>query len=499
MNDLQLPFRIVIGLEVHVQLATQTKLFCRCSTLFGQPPNTQVCPVCLGLPGALPVLNQSAIGLAARVGSALHCELASFTKWDRKNYFYPDLPKGYQTSQYDLPICMGGYLEIPSSPDPSQGTAPSVLKRIRLVRAHLEEDAGKSMHDERSRTADTRIDLNRAGTPLLEIVTEPDLSSAAEAKEFLSELRLMMVYLGVTDGNMQEGSLRADANVNLHFQRGPETLATPIVEIKNLNSFRAVERAIHFEVDRQQREFLRTGLVKGKAPKQTRGWDEALGQTELQREKEEEADYRYFPCPDLVPVVLSQQQKDTAERESLDAPARYRDLLIATHHLKDSDTEILVQQGRTTVAYFLSMVNAGAAAKRACSWMLQDVLRYLNDRNRTILDYPVAAQTLASLLSAIESGRIDTSQAKQALTQLLEHPDWTVDAAIDSLGIVRVESDAMEALCIELLAENPDVIEKVRAGNTKAVAALVGQAKKRNRNADPRVIQEICLRKISEL
>jgi len=499
MNDSLLRYRIVIGLEVHVQLATETKLFCRCSTRFGQPPNTQVCPVCLGLPGALPVLNQRAIELAARAGAALHCDLAPFTKWDRKNYFYPDLPKGYQTSQFDLPICVNGYLDIPIPPEDGNGDeSQNVMKRVRLVRAHLEEDAGKSMHDERSGRADSRIDLNRAGTPLLEIVTEPDLASATEAKDFLTELRWIMVYLGISDGNMQEGSLRADANVNLHIDRDGETIPTPIVEVKNLNSFRAVDRAIHFEVDRQYREFLKTGLAKGQAPKQTRGWNDALGQTELQREKEEVADYRYFPCPDLVPVVLTADQMHDAERESRATPAYFRAQLVDTHHLKTSDADILIQQGRGVVEYFLALIASGATAKRASSWMLQDVLRYLNEHTLNIDAYPVSAKTLAELLQSIDAGKVDTSQAKQALALLLTHPDWNAEQAIEALGIVRVDTSEMETLCEELLAENPDVIEKVRSGNTKAVASLVGQAKKKNRNADPRVIQEICLKKIAE-
>ncbi len=505
MNDTATDYRVVIGLEVHVQLKTQTKLFCRCSTKFGQPPNTQVCPVCLGLPGALPVLNAHAIELACRAGAALNCELADLTKWDRKNYFYPDLPKGYQTSQYDMPICAGGHVDIPIAPSvhPSGSenseNPEKVVKRIRLVRAHLEEDAGKSMHDEHSGRADSKIDLNRAGTPLLEIVSEPDLSCAEEAKTYLSELRLLMVYLGVSDGNMQEGSLRADANVNLHFVRDGKTIATPIVEVKNLNSFRSVERAIDFEVARQASEFLRTGLAKGQAPKQTRGWNDALGQTELQREKEEEADYRYFPCPDLVPVRLTTLQKQTASEQSVATPSHYRDLLIHEHELKSNDAEILIQQGKSVVEYFLHCIRAGANAKRVAVWMLQDVLRTLNDRSIGIELYPVTPTRMAELLTAIEQGRVDTSQAKQALAKLIDGPNLSVDAAIESLGIVRVDASEIESLCKELLAENADVIDKVRAGNTKAVAALVGQAKKRNRNADPRLVQETCLKLIEQM
>ena len=493
-------YRIVIGLEVHVQLLTQTKLFCRCSTRFGQSPNTQVCPVCLGLPGALPVLNAQAIELAARAGAALHCELASFTKWDRKNYFYPDLPKGYQTSQFDLPICVGGHLDIPiRSQADSQDESHNVVKRIRLVRAHLEEDAGKSMHDERGGRTDTRIDLNRAGTPLLEIVSEPDLSSAEEAKEYLTEMRRIMVYLGISDGNMQEGSLRADANVNLHYDIDGETVATPIVEIKNLNSFRAVERAIEYEVERQHATFLQTGQRKGQSPKQTRGWNDATGQTELQREKEEAADYRYFPCPDLVPVRLSQEQREAASSAAQYTPQFFRTRLVDQLELRPADASILIEQGRDVTEYFLAMVEHGAPVRRAVAWMLQDVLRYLNDRGVGMSEYPVPAAKLSELFQAIEAGQLDTTQGKLALAGLLENPTQSVAAAIASLGIVQVDASEMESLCQALLSENPDVIEKVKAGNTKAIAALVGQAKKKNRNADPRVIQDICLKMIASM
>lgn len=498
-------YRIVVGLEVHVQLKTQTKLFCRCSTRFGEPANTQVCPVCTGLPGALPVLNRQAVELASRAGVGLHSTLSDFTKWDRKNYFYPDLPKGYQTSQYDLPICVGGYLDIPLVGLKDVGGSENVVKRVRLVRAHLEEDAGKSLHDERTGhgeragRADTKIDLNRAGTPLLEIVSEPDLSSAEEAKTFLSEMRLLMMYLDVSDGNMQEGSLRADANVNLHIQKDGQWVATPIVEVKNLNSFRSVERAIEFEVDRQYTEYLRTGLLKGQAPKQTRGWDDVAGVTILQREKEEEADYRYFPCPDLVPVKLTQEQRDLAVEGARSTPSAYREKLVGGLEVKGTDAEILVQQGGSVVEYLLACVAAGAPAKRATAWMLQDVLRYLNDRGVEMEEYPVSAARLAELLRGVETGRVDTAQGRMALGKMLDDPQLSVDAAIESLGIVRVDAGEIEALCRELLAENADVIEKVKGGNSKAVASLVGQAKKKNRNADPRLVQETCLRLISEM
>jgi aspartyl-tRNA(Asn)/glutamyl-tRNA(Gln) amidotransferase subunit B len=342
------PYTIIIGLEVHVQLLTESKMFCACSTKFGAPPNTQTCPVCIGMPGSLPVMNRKAFELSLRTAVALNCEIPHFTKWDRKNYYYPDLPKGYQISQYDLPLSRNGWLEIetkergdsPASrphpnplpkgegttsssarphPDPlptnlrsvpGEGTAcaSASAKRVGIIRAHLEEDAGKSMHDEVAGKADSRIDLNRAGTPLLEIVSEPDLRSPAEAKAYLTELKLLLNYLGVSDCNMQEGSLRVDANINLHIDTPTGRIATPIVEVKNMNSFRAVERALSYEAQRQWQEWQETGHKLGDVPKSTRGWDEVSQTTHEQRSKEESSDYRYFPDPDLVPVTTTEEQ-----------------------------------------------------------------------------------------------------------------------------------------------------------------------------------------------
>src|SRR5271165_570750 len=302
-------YRIVIGLEVHVQLLTRTKLFCGCSTQFGLPPNSATCPVCTGLPGVLPVMNRHAFDLALKAALALNCTIAPFTKWDRKNYYYPDLPKNYQISQYDLPFSHDGWLEIPSpsTPPPSGERGERAgNKKIGIIRAHLEEDAGKMLHDEQGTGKDSLVDLNRAGTPLLEIVSKPDLSAPEEAKAYLESIRSILRHIEVSDCEMQEGSLRCDANVNVHIpQPDGSVAATPIVEVKNLNSFRAVERAMRYEAERQYDEFQRTGLRLGQAPKATAGWDEARGVTVVQRRKEEAADYRYFPDPDLVPVTVN--------------------------------------------------------------------------------------------------------------------------------------------------------------------------------------------------
>ncbi|MCC6512209.1 MAG: Asp-tRNA(Asn)/Glu-tRNA(Gln) amidotransferase subunit GatB [Pirellulaceae bacterium] len=483
-------YKIIIGLEVHVQLATESKLFCGCSTKFGAPPNTQVCPVCLGLPGALPVMNQRAIELAIRTGLALNCQIAETTKWDRKNYFYPDLPKGYQISQFDQPICFEGHLDLPAA-DAEQS------KRVRIIRAHLEEDAGKSMHDEVAGKADSRIDLNRTGPPLLEIVSYPDMRSSDEAKAYLTELRLLLVYLGVSDCNMQEGSLRVDANVNLHIEEGDQTLATPIVEVKNMNSFRAVERALEYEVQRQWSAWQQTRIQIGQAPKQTRGWDDEAGVTVTQREKEESADYRYFPDPDLVPLKIARSTVQAAQAELGLLPAALRENLQSEHGLKLYDADVIVSQGRELVEYFLTAVKAGAPAKRISSWIQQDVLRTLKEQDWTISSLPVSAQKLAELVSAIEAGQFDTSRGKEVFQYWCQHPEADLAAARSALGIIAVDRGEIETLCRELLAENPHIVEQVRGGNAKALGSLMGLARKKNPNADPRQVRELCEKMIN--
>ncbi len=316
---------LIVGLEVHVQLLTRTKLFCGCVNRFNPDhPNTQTCPVCLGLPGSLPVMNRRAFELALEIGLALNCEIAPFTKWDRKQYYYPDLPKAYQISQYDLPFSHDGWLEV--EVPAGKNTEPET-RRVRIIRAHLEEDAGKNIHDETGRGGDSRVDLNRCGTPLVEIVSQPDIRSPQEAKAFLEELRLMLTYLGVSDCNMQEGSLRCDANVNLHIPgEDGNTVATPIVEIKNLNSFRGVEAAIEFEAQRQWDEYQKTGRKLGDAggEKETRGWDANRNITFSQRGKEEASDYRYFPDPDLMPVTVTADKIESVKDSLCELPAARR-------------------------------------------------------------------------------------------------------------------------------------------------------------------------------
>jgi aspartyl-tRNA(Asn)/glutamyl-tRNA(Gln) amidotransferase subunit B len=484
-------YQTVIGLEVHVQLATASKLFCRCSTRFGAEPNTQTCPVCIGMPGTLPVMNREAFRLALKTAVALDCEIPAFTKWDRKQYYYPDLPKNYQISQYDLPMSHNGYLDISH---PKNQLEP---KRVRIRRAHLEEDAGKSLHDEVAGKADSLIDLNRTGTPLLEIVTEPDLRSSVEAKTFLTELRLLLTYIGVSDCNMQEGSLRVDANVNLHADSPQGEVATPIVEIKNMNSFRAVERALEYEVQRQWREWQETRQRLGDVPKQTRGWDDAAGITRAQRSKEESSDYRYFPDPDLAPVTVTPEHVEDIRASLGELPAALRQRLITESDLSAYDADVLVNQGQPLVRYFSEVSERAGDAKAAANWVTQDVLRTLNERNLRIEQFPVRAAALAELIVKVKSGEVPSPRARDVFQAML---DKGLDAAgaMNEIGIVAVDESELVALCEKVLAANPATVADVRNGKAQAVGALIGQAKKLNPNVDPTRVREICLKLIAE-
>jgi aspartyl-tRNA(Asn)/glutamyl-tRNA(Gln) amidotransferase subunit B len=473
---------VIIGLEVHVQLDTRSKLFCGCSTEFGAPPNTQTCPVCTGMPGSLPVINAQALKLAIKTGLALNCQIARYTKWDRKNYFYPDLPKGYQISQFDKPICGAGYLDIS---DAKGNVEP---RRVRLERAHLEEDAGKSMHDESNQGGKSRIDLNRTGTPLLEIVTKPDLRSAAEAKAFLTELKLILNYIGVSDCNMQQGSLRCDGNINLHIQIDGQTFATPIVEIKNLNSFRAAERSLTYEAGRQFDLWKQTGQTIDEAPKQTRGWNDSEQVTTPQREKEESADYRYFPDPDLIAVSTSEQDIEAIATEIDRLPAQWRTYLEEEHDLKPYDAEVIVSQGRGVVDYFLAVAAGCGNSRIASNWIGQEVLRHLNELTLEIDSYPVSPARMTGLLKIVISGELDQTRAKAVLDEMvqgkLDHQQ-----AIEKLGFKSVDRSELDAICAQLIHEFPDVIQQIQDGNAKAIGALIGKARQLNPNVNPGLVR----------
>ena len=505
MTSTSQPYTIVIGLEVHVQLLTASKLFCGCSTKFGGPPNTQTCPVCIGMPGVLPVMNRRAVELSVKAALALNCQIARFTKWDRKNYYYPDLPKGYQTSQYDLPLSHDGWLEIPvekgselfSSAEPAPLAEKTVLtpfmKRIGIIRAHLEEDAGKSMHDEVAGKADSRIDLNRAGTPLLEIVSQPDLRSPAEAKAYLTELKLLLNYLGVSDCNMQEGSLRVDANINLHIAPAftVPTVATPIVEVKNMNSFRAVERAMTYEAQRQYELWQETGKRLGDAPKSTRGWDETTQTTYLQREKEESSDYRYFPEPDLLPVTTTEAEVERVRASLGELPAALRGRLQETYGISPYDSEVLVNQGRALVDYYVETADLLGDGKLAGNWVQQAVLRTLNERQTPVEQFPLRPKQLVELIDTVRKGQLTTSRGRDVFNEMLSGGKSLAET-MAAMGIAAVDESELENLCRELLAANPKVVAEVREGKPKGLGQLIGQAKKKNPNVNPNRFRELC-------
>jgi aspartyl-tRNA(Asn)/glutamyl-tRNA(Gln) amidotransferase subunit B len=487
------PYDIIVGLEVHVQLLTRTKLFCGCSTAFGAPPNTQTCPVCTGMPGTLPVMNRRAFELGLRTAVALNCEIARFTKWDRKQYYYPDLPKGYQISQYDLPFSSDGYLEIS---DPKGRFEP---KRVGIIRAHLEEDAGKSMHDEQAGSADSKIDLNRAGTPLLEIVSQPDMRSPIEAGAYLNELKLLLTYLGVSDCNMQEGSLRVDANVNLYvFTDDDQRIPTPIVEIKNMNSFRAVERALAYEAERQFEVWKATGQRLGDVPKQTRGWDDVDLVTRGQRHKEESSDYRYFPDPDLVPVTVTDEQIEAVRSAQGELPADMRHRLELTWNISPYDSDVIVNKGRALVDYFVELATLAGDGKMASNWVQQDVLRELKERSLEIEQFPVRPAALAELLTKVKSGDIDTTRAREVLLGMLGSGKSAAEMMAE-MGISKVDESALISLCEELVAESPKLVADVKAGKLQAAGAFIGLAKKKNPNVNPARVKEICLELIQKL
>lgn len=485
-------YDLIIGLEVHVQLQTQTKLFCRCSTKFGAAPNTQTCPICIGMPGTLPVMNREAYRLALKTAVALNLEIPEFTKWDRKNYYYPDLPKGYQISQFDLPMSQNGWLEI------SDPKGEFATKKIGIIRAHLEEDAGKSLHDEVAGKADTRVDLNRTGTPLLEIVSEPDMRSTKEARAYLTELKLLLTYLGVSDCNMQEGSLRVDANVNLHIHTPNGKVATPIVEIKNLNSFRHIERALAYEASRQYEVWQETGRTIKDYPKQTRGWNDAKGATFSQREKEDSADYRYFPDPDLVPVVTPKAESDAVRNSLIELPAAIRHRLENTYGISAYDSDVIVSQGRYCVDYYEAVAKIGGDGKKAANWVTQEVLRVLNEEGKSLQDFSLTPETLGGLVKIVASGDLEVTRAKEVFADMLTSGRSAPDS-MAALGIAKVDMSELEAICRELVAANPKIVADVKSGKQQAVGSLLGQAKRKNPNANPNDVRRICLEIIEKL
>ncbi|MBA4063255.1 MAG: Asp-tRNA(Asn)/Glu-tRNA(Gln) amidotransferase GatCAB subunit B [Isosphaera sp.] len=488
------PYKTVVGLEVHVQLLTKTKLFCGCLNRFGLPPNTATCPVCLGLPGALPVMNEHAFRLALRAALALNCTVAAhpgrppgFTKWDRKNYYYPDLPKNFQISQYDLPFSHGGWLEINAAADPKKEYVP---KRVGIIRAHLEEDAGKNLHDESGRGGDTRVDLNRTGTPLLEIVSEPQLNSPEEAVAYLEEIRLLLREIGVSDCEMQEGSLRCDANVNIHVPRPDGTVhATPLVEVKNLNSFRGVGRAVAYEAKRHYEEYRRDpdGFRFGKLLKTTAGWDDAKGRTEVQRHKEEASDYRYFPEPDLVPVVVSPELIAAVRAETGELPAAQRARLQTEYGLSPYDARVLTAKGRRTVAYFEAVARAVGDGKTAANRMSDLVYPALAERKEEIEAFPFDAARFAAFLQ----GAPANSQDRRDVFRAMLDDGLDLAAAKAKAGIKEVDEAALRAAAAAAVAANPKAVADFKKGKDAAKMSLVGAVMRAHKGAPNDLVRRL--------
>ncbi|HWG42771.1 MAG TPA: Asp-tRNA(Asn)/Glu-tRNA(Gln) amidotransferase subunit GatB [Gemmataceae bacterium] len=491
----ELPYRIVIGLEVHVQLLTKTKLFCGCSTRFGLPPNSATCPVCIGMPGVLPVMNRRAFDLSLRAALALNCEIATFTKWDRKNYYYPDLPKNYQISQYDLPFSHDGWLEI----DTTAGR-----KRIGIIRAHLEEDAGKMLHDEHGTGKDSLVDLNRTGTPLLEIVSQPDLSSPEEAKAYLEEIRLLLREIGVSDCEMQEGSLRCDANINIHVpQADGAVIKTPIVEVKNLNSFRAVERAMKYEAQRQYNEALHDSNYRlGQVSKATAGWDENLGETKIQRRKEEASDYRYLPEPDLVPVVVDAAWLERARSAMGELPSVQRVRLVEQYGLSAYDVGVLTQQGRAFVSDFEEVANRCGDSKAACNWMTNKVLASLKEKKEDYQTFrsnsELTPERLAGLIAEQKAASLNKQAAEEVYNRMV---NARVDAktAIGQLGIKAVDAGALVEIVRRAIAANPKAVADFKAGKTKAAQAIKGAVMREAKGAvKPEIVEQLIVEEIQK-
>lgn len=452
-------FEAVIGLEIHVQLSTRSKMFCACPAAYGGQPNAQVCPVCLGLPGALPVPNRGALEMAVRTALALGCHVNERSVFARKNYFYPDLPKGYQISQYDRPLAEEGSMPVGDS----RGT-----RRIGIARLHLEEDAGKSLHGSRGDdTERTRVDLNRCGTPLVEIVTEPEFHDAEEACVFLALVRRLVRYLGISDGNMEEGSLRCDANVSVRPE-GSESLGTKI-EVKNMNSIRSVQRALHFEIARQVEVLTGGGAVE----RATMLWDEEARRAYPMRTKEEAQDYRYFPDPDLVPFSVPIDEVERLRKDLPETPWIRKERFVEAYGLSVEEAAVLTDD-RAVADYFEAVVSNGTDPKAAANWVMGEMLRWMNESGRPIEAAPVSPRRLHLLVSRVDDGTISRSAAKRVFAHLSEH-GGEVDAAIASLGVRQVsDEETLIRTVEEILDAHPDEVELYLRGNEALLGFFMG-------------------------
>ena len=476
-------FGTVIGLEVHTELKTASKIFCGCTTEFGGEQNTHVCPVCLGLPGVLPVLNEKVLEFAIRTGIALNCSISPYSKFDRKNYYYPDLPKNFQTSQYDLPICENGYLDIEVN---------GATKRIGITRVHMEEDAGKLIHSGTiSNSEYALVDYNRTGVPLLEIVSEPDIRTPEEAKAYLEKIKSILSYIDVSDCKMEEGSLRCDANVSLR-PIGQEQFGTK-AEIKNVNSFKAVQRALEYEVERQT-EVLSEG---GRIIQETRTWDDSRGVTLSMRNKETAQDYRYFPEPDLVPIVVDPAWVEAIRQSLPELPDARKNRIMDAHGLSAYDAEVITAT-RPMADYFDALVASGAEPKAAANWLMGEVSKHLNACSLDIRSCPVPPANLAEMIALIEKGTISGKIAKSVFESMWNEGKPAA-VIIKEQGLVQMSDEGELGGIVEaIIAANPQSVADFNAGKEKAIGFLVGQIMRQTKGrANPELVNRILKEKLT--
>ncbi|MHC4739472.1 MAG: Asp-tRNA(Asn)/Glu-tRNA(Gln) amidotransferase subunit GatB [Planctomycetota bacterium] len=485
----QLEYKVVAGLEIHVQLCTQSKLFCGCVVGFGEKPNSRVCPVCLGMPGALPVMHKEAFEYAVVTAVALNCETAELTKWDRKSYYYPDLPKNYQISQYEAPLGSNGFIEIPME--------TGRRKKISITRVHLEEDAGKNLHTGEDFS---QVDLNRAGTPLVEIVTGPDMNSSAEVRETAVQLQRIVRYLGVSNADMQKGQMRFEPNINLIITKDGCEYQTAIVEIKNLNSFRALERSVDYEIQRQFEEFAGSGKIKEAGNKTTRGWDVERQATFVQREKEETEDYRYFPEPDLLPVELNREWLEDIRERLCELPIQKQRRYVQEYGLCDLEAGVLTAE-RSTAEFFEQAVSFGGDAKRVCNLLTQVGLKMANEAGCIFAELDMKARGVAALAKMIEGGEINAGAASVIMPEMVKSGKEPQIIAEELDLILKSDAEELESIVEQILAENPKAVEDVRKGDKKSKKAegfLLGQVMQQTKGrANPKVISQILTRKLS--
>lgn len=473
-------YEAVIGLEVHAQMLTDTKIFCGCSTKFGSEPNTQTCPVCIGMPGVLPVLNKKALEFAIKTGIATNCNISNYSRFARKNYFYPDLPKGYQISQYELPICEKGFIEI---------IVDGEVKKIGITRIHIEEDAGKNIHEGGGNYS--FVDLNRAGVPLMEIVSEPDIRTPREAAEYMKKLRTILCYLGVCDGNMEQGSLRCDANVSVRLSGSSEFGVR--AEIKNINSFKFVEKALEFEIKRQ----IKVVEEGGKVIQETRLWDSNKGITESMRGKEEAHDYRYFPEPDLVPIMVEQRWIDEIKASLPELPDIKKERFIREYELPEYDADLLVAE-KSTAEWFEEAVKAGGAPKTVSNWMMVELAKLLNEEDKTIEGCLLKPGQLADMLKLINRGTISGKIAKTIFEEMYK-TGKDAEVIVKEKGLVQISDEsAIEKAVDEVIAKNPKEVERFKAGEERLLGFFVGQVMKATKGkANPQIVNEILKKKLA--